>query len=1089
MAENTIDNIYIKMKIDKSAFDSSMTGIKREMAALRGVVGNSLLSTEDNLKLTGRLGQLKNHLDDVKKSANNIDVGDVFGNMAMFGGVAANAVAGVTGAMSLLGAETEKTGVIEKKILQFMAIGNALQSVADSKRLVSLAKIYIENIKNFLTIGKTTAATAGQVTATVALDVAQTASTKSVNLLTRATLLWNKALASNPILIIIAAIAALAAGVYLLSKAFSSSEEEVKVYEKALDGTVIKNEELRKSHNESIKVLRDLDIEYRVLTGSLTEYGAEMEKISNETADKLDENSKELAKNLEENHKGFMESILTFVIPSYVDKSSLDKDVKLIQENQTKINDIVKQGEEKRQNLKIKTERETKEALTNFRISRLKEIISSLNSEYSAAVASTQKILSLYKSLAQKQDELKSRGLTPEQKDIKTVDDYYKNYSENINDINRDLINEKENLKLINEQFIRNETLLKFYKGSEKKIGEETNKQMDYLQKKIIENGGLANGLEKKIIDIDQTIWDVSQKEGTAFIGKDVDEYLKNIALLGVKISKNMDDLIKKREDYSKKQTELDDKNVGYYSELYSLSVKSQQMSQDKFEIEKNIADNYDLKIKSQKELNRLEGEIKKQPTAFAAKAIDNTEQEEKEKEAIRIKYANQRKSSILNDENEILNIKIAAQQKIIDNEKLPEATRKKAIDDRNELLKKQISIEGEILKIKLLEVDAEIEIVNKNNEAILKQGEEKKKKLLEERNKAVKSVDDQSLVLAGSKTLEIEKQILATKLLEIDAQILLVDQTNEQGKAQVKVLESSKKLLEEKSKATVGGIKDTISEGLAPLEKDKDVFGGIFNQFDTLDLKGKMAGISEFASSSIGVLNDFITQSMNAQAEALRVSTDAALSTISKRYEQNVAIIDRALKHGAMSQEQYDREKAVLDEVRAAKEKKIKTEEAKKLKEYNIWAAIMSAAQAVASALAAPPPMGFIFAGIAAALGATQVAIIKNAEIPEFDMGGPVIGPSHSDGGKIVKLEGGEFIIQKSVSQRPGMGDFLSAVNNNQLQPRQVVNNNGISSEMIRTIISETVASIASIPVVNVESDFTKVQRRVTTIESRANW
>ena len=97
MAENT-ENIYIKMQIDTKQFDSSMAGIKKEMATLRGLVGNSLLSSSDQQAVTKRLGELKNHLDNVKASANNIDVGDVFGNMAKFGSVAANAVAGVTGA-------------------------------------------------------------------------------------------------------------------------------------------------------------------------------------------------------------------------------------------------------------------------------------------------------------------------------------------------------------------------------------------------------------------------------------------------------------------------------------------------------------------------------------------------------------------------------------------------------------------------------------------------------------------------------------------------------------------------------------------------------------------------------------------------------------------------------------------------------------------------------------------------------------------------------------------------------------------------------------------------------------------------------
>lgn len=150
MATTEIEKIYFQFGIETKDFNSSITGMRKEILKLKGLVGNSLLSKEQELQVSQRLGHLQDQMEDVAKAAKNISTKDVFGNMARFAGVASSAIAGVASAMSLLGVESEKVGEIERKILQFMALGNALQQIADSDRLRGLATIYAGKVKNWM---------------------------------------------------------------------------------------------------------------------------------------------------------------------------------------------------------------------------------------------------------------------------------------------------------------------------------------------------------------------------------------------------------------------------------------------------------------------------------------------------------------------------------------------------------------------------------------------------------------------------------------------------------------------------------------------------------------------------------------------------------------------------------------------------------------------------------------------------------------------------------------------------------------------------------------------------------------------------
>ena len=217
MANNT-DSIYLKMQIDTSSFDSSITGMKREMLKLKGLIGSNLLSPEENLLLKNRFGELKDQFSKLQKAAaaTNIGADEAFGNMAQLGGVAAQAVAGVTGAMSLLGIESGKAGEVEKKILQFMAVGNALQSVADAKKYTGMIQIYALRVKDYFLSKSQLITSEAQLAKDEAQLVLQGKSNMAVKVAAAVQWAWNAALAANPIGLIVAGILALIAAITLL---------------------------------------------------------------------------------------------------------------------------------------------------------------------------------------------------------------------------------------------------------------------------------------------------------------------------------------------------------------------------------------------------------------------------------------------------------------------------------------------------------------------------------------------------------------------------------------------------------------------------------------------------------------------------------------------------------------------------------------------------------------------------------------------------------------------------------------------------------------------------------------------------------
>lgn len=144
-------------------------------------------------------------------------------------------------------------------------------------------------------------------------------------------------------------------------------------------------------------------------------------------------------------------------------------------------------------------------------------------------------------------------------------------------------------------------------------------------------------------------------------------------------------------------------------------------------------------------------------------------------------------------------------------------------------------------------------------------------------------------------------------------------------------------------------------------------------------------------------------------------------------------------------------------------------------------------------------PFAGPIIAGaLSAAIGAlgianTAKAIQEKNKIMKAARGAYVVGASHTAGGVNYELEGGEIVLNKNVARIPQYRAIASAMNVSTggipLGGGGLENGAGfgVTKEDVQTIVQETVAGIAAIPVVVSAQTISERQRQVNVTEQRS--
>jgi len=208
-------------------------------------------------------------------------------------------MAGAAGVVSLMGGNEEKLNKIMQQTVALIAIANAAQTAADFTKqnaigiwLKDKTKDIALRIKEALTIQTVTAATAQETAAKSGLSSVQ----KVLIALQKA---WNKAIASNPIMLMVTAIAALTAAAIALGRSLSKTTEESNVLNTSIDGTRHATVEAVNAHNEHVWALQRLEDEYKLLRGELSQYDADLNEISRQRQKELIEAEQQMRQNAE----------------------------------------------------------------------------------------------------------------------------------------------------------------------------------------------------------------------------------------------------------------------------------------------------------------------------------------------------------------------------------------------------------------------------------------------------------------------------------------------------------------------------------------------------------------------------------------------------------------------------------------------------------------------------------------------------------------------------------------------------------------------------------------------------------------------
>jgi hypothetical protein len=187
----------------------------------------------------------------------------------------------------------------------------------------------------------------------------------------------------------------------------------------------------------------------------------------------------------------------------------------------------------------------------------------------------------------------------------------------------------------------------------------------------------------------------------------------------------------------------------------------------------------------------------------------------------------------------------------------------------------------------------------------------------------------------------------------------------------------------------------------------------GVTNE-DLEIIKGKALQAAQQIYNSI--------QQLSQQATQRRL--DDELKAIEDKTESEKAILKAKLDNGVLSQKQYEKKIAAIDEAAEKRREEAKKEAFEKEKKWNILTAIMNTAMGVTAALKQlPSPKAWIEAALVTATGTAQVATIA---AQKYARGGELHGASHAQGGikgsingHNIELEGGEVVINKRSSAK----------------------------------------------------------------------
>lgn len=172
-----------------------------------------------------------------------------------------------------------------------------------------------------------------------------------------------------------------------------------------------------------------------------------------------------------------------------------------------------------------------------------------------------------------------------------------------------------------------------------------------------------------------------------------------------------------------------------------------------------------------------------------------------------------------------------------------------------------------------------------------------------------------------------------------------------------------------------------------------------------------------ENAANAIDFWGSNVLNTFSAISQAASASENAQLQEYTKANNKKKSELQSRLDSGLISQAEYDKQVAKLDEELAAQENEIAVKQAKREKALGIMSAVINTATAIMRIWADVPKVDFgvstaILTALAAATGAAQIAAIAAEPLPTYATGGIVSGRYDAQDSVRASLSGGEMVL-----------------------------------------------------------------------------
>lgn len=293
--------------------------------------------------------------------------------------------------------------------------------------------------------------------------------------------------------------------------------------------------------------------------------------------------------------------------------------------------------------------------------------------------------------------------------------------------------------------------------------------------------------------------------------------------------------------------------------------------------------------------------------------------------------------------------------------------------------------------------------------------------KTLEAAKKALRVQAEKELLEESLKNFEEQKQILMGYLST------LTGEAKEKLKEDITQIED--KMIQAREKLDdIKNNKDAKEEKAADKELEKvDVLG-----FTAKDWEDTFSNLDEMSNrfKAVDMVVGAMSNAFSMFAQLQQNLNQKELATYTKNQEQQKQALLTRLNQGYISQAQYQKELAKLEEEAQAKKKELAVKQFQAQKAMNMMSIVANTATGIMRAYSdAGPIAGSVFAAIVGAMGAVQLGIVAAQQPPSYARGGYTKGLGFKDesGQEVAGIvHGDEYVVPQWLKKDPEVAQVV---------------------------------------------------------------